>query len=324
MQEDHLIYAYRLGPRQQAQALEYPETSVLPESEGSFTWLHMCAMHDETRKFLENHTKLDPIIIDAMLAEQTRPRTLVKEDGILIVLRAMNLNEDQDPDDMISIRIWIDGEKVITTRRRDIRAIDDIVGFIRAGKGPTIPCEFLTMITDRLFERMEPFLIELEDRVSDAEELVAAGHSMDMTNDASLVRKRTTIFTRHIAPQRVVLETLLKARSGWLSEESKEHLVESLDRVTRYVEELHELRDRSQILNEEINSAHGRRLNDITYIFSVAATIFLPLSFLTGLMGINIGGMPGVDSDKAFWLFAGLCAGIIGMQVALFKKLRWF
>ena len=49
----------------------------------------MCAMHDKTRNFLENHTDIDPIIIDAMLTEQSRPRALVKKEGMLIILRAM-------------------------------------------------------------------------------------------------------------------------------------------------------------------------------------------------------------------------------------------
>ena len=256
----------------------------------------MCSLHDETRKFLENETEIDPIIIDAMLADETRPRALLKDDGMLIILRAMNLNDGQDPEDMISIRMWIGERTVITTRRRDIKAIEDIVGLIQIGNGPTNPCGFLTMITDRMFVRMEPFLVDLEDRISKAEELLISGNDNEISNDVSLVRKRTTIFTRYITPQRTTLEILLKAKYQGLRETHREHLVESLDRVTRYVEELLELRERSQILNDEIESAHGRRLNDITYIFSVAATVFLPLSFLTGLMGINIGGMPGVDT----------------------------
>jgi zinc transporter len=135
---------------------------------------------------------------------------------------------------------------------------------------------------------------------------------------------RTAIFNRYVIPQKKVLETLLSCNQPWLTEEHKEHLAESLDRVTRYVEELNELRERSQILNDELNNAHGRRLNDITYIFSVAATVFLPLSFLTGLLGVNVGGIPGIESTNGFWVFTGLCIAIIIAQVALFKKLKWF
>jgi zinc transporter len=132
------------------------------------------------------------------------------------------------------------------------------------------------------------------------------------------------IFKRYITPQKTVLETLLKSGPGWLSDRHRESLTESLDRVTRYVEELQELGDRSQIINDELNNLHARRQNEITYIFSVAATIFLPLGFLTGLMGINLGGMPWVDDNAAFWIFSGVCGLIAFVLVSLFRKIGWF
>lgn len=61
--------------------------------------------------------------------------------------------------------------------------------------------------------------------------------------------------------------------------------------------------DRAQIINEEIDKLNSAKLNSMTYMFSVAATIFLPLTFLTGLLGINIGGMPGVDRGSILGVY---------------------
>jgi zinc transporter len=79
-----------------------------------------------------------------------------------------------------------------------------------------------------------------------------------------------------------------------------------------------------QILNEEVRNAHAERLNSLAYVFSVVATIFLPLSFLTGLLGINVGGIPGVAHPYAFWTFAALCIVLAGVQMFVFKRLKWF
>ena len=318
------LYAFNIDGQGRAQELEATETVSLAVADDTYHWLHMRALHEGTRNFLEKDADLESIIVDAMLAEETRPRSLVKSDGMLIILRAMNYSPAADPEDMISIRLWIDNKKVISTRRRDIRAIGDIIRFIENDQAPLGPSGFLITITDRLFERMEPFFVDLEERISRAEELLASGREDEIADDAALVRKRTAIFSRYVTPQKAMLETLLKANFDWFQEEHREHLVESLDRVTRYVEELQELRERSQILNDELNNAHGRRLNDITYIFSVAATVFLPLSFLTGLMGVNIGGMPGIDSVQAFWIFCAACVLIVAVQVFIFKKWKWF
>lgn len=60
------------------------------------------------------------------------------------------------------------------------------------------------------------------------------------------------------------------------------------------------------------------------YILSVIAAIFLPLGFLTGLLGINVGGIPGADNPYAFWIFIAMLTTLTTGQIALFKALKWF
>ncbi len=60
------------------------------------------------------------------------------------------------------------------------------------------------------------------------------------------------------------------------------------------------------------------------YVLSVIAAIFLPLGFLTGLLGINVGGIPGADNPEAFWLFGAGLFCLVLIEVFIFKKLKWF
>ena len=99
---------------------------------------------------------------------------------------------------------------------------------------------------------------------------------------------------------------------------------ESLDRVTRYVEDLDSIRERAQIVKDELSNALSDRLNKNLYILSVISAIFLPLGFFTGLMGINIGGMPGVNNADAFWIFSGILVVMVAIQISIFKLLKWF
>ena len=87
------------------------------------------------------------------------------------------------------------------------------------------------------------------------------------------------------------MELLHKHPLSCLCAEDQQHFGEELDRVTRYVEELDELTARTQILAEEVRNIHAERLNGLAYLFSIVSTIFLPLGFLTGLLGVNIAGM---------------------------------
>ncbi len=304
------------------------ELSELPTSDASpdaaFVWTHLHVRRKGAREWLVEEAQLDPTVVDAMMADDTRPRALIKADGVMLIFRAMNLHEGEAPEEMISLRMWVDERRVITTRLRDIKAIEEIQASIASGQSPTSPAELLKAITSRMFARMEPFLEDLEDSIAAVEEQIASGADLDLCDGMLPMRRRVAIFRRYITPQKTVLERLHGHPIPCLCSEDQQHFGEELDRVTRYVEEVDELSARTQILTEEVRNIHAEKLNKLAYIFSVVATIFLPLGFLTGLLGVNVGGIPAVDNPYAFWIFTAICVGLVVVQVAFFRKLKWF
>ena len=293
-------------------------------STDNILWLHLCAINPKTRQWLETETDIDQSMVEAMLAEDTRPRALIRDDEMLVNIRGMNLLDPDNQESMISIRMWFKDNVVITTRRRDILAIEDVKCFIEEGNGPKSIGNFLTMVTERVYARMESHIENLDDCVSMVEEKVAIDPEADVARDIATIRRRNAEFRRHIIPQKLVLEHLIKSNVGWLAEESIESIIESHDKVTRYTEDLNDIRDRVQILNEEIWQLQAKQLNKTAFMFSVAATIFLPLSFFTGLMGINVGGMPGLDNVAGFWIVVVICVLIFIALIIMFRKRHWF
>ena len=299
-----------------------PASDAAPEA--AFVWTHLHVQQEGARAWLEEEAKLDSTVVTALMAEETRPRAVIKDDGVMVILRGMNMHQPERPEEMISLRMWIDEHRVITTRIRDIKAIQEIQESIAKGAAPTSPAELLRSITSRLFARMEPFFEDLEDSIAAAEERMVSGGDPDVRDRMFTIRKRVAIFRRYVTPQRTVLQKLQEHPIPWLRAEHRQHLGEELDRVTRYVEELEELATRTQILNEEVRNAHAERLNNLTYVFSIVATIFLPLGFLTGLFGVNVGGIPAGEHPYAFWILTALCVALAGGLIVVFKKLKWF
>ena len=84
------------------------------------------------------------------------------------------------------------------------------------------------------------------------------------------------------------------------------------------------MRERAQIVKDELSNALSDEMNRNLYQLSLITAIFLPLGFLTGLLGINVGGIPGAETPTAFWIFCGLLSLLVGMQLAMFRRLRWF
>jgi zinc transporter len=299
-----------------------PASDAAPDS--AYVWTHLHVHQAGGRDWLTKEARLEARVVSALMAVETRPRILITEAGFMIILRAMNLHEGEDPEEMISLRMWIDDRRVITTRLRDIKAVEEIQASMTAGESPVSPDEFLRRITSRMFARMEPFLEDLEDNVAALEGQVTSEPDSDLCSNTSMIRKRVAIFRRYITPQKAVLQKLHEHPISCVCSEQQRNFGEELDRVTRYGEELDELSARMQILNEELRNRHAERLNDLAYLFSIVATIFLPLGFLTGLLGVNIGGIPAQQNPYAFWSFSGLCVLLIGVQLLMFRRLKWF
>lgn len=288
-------------------------------------WVHFDGNKAETAPWLENELSyLDPFIVKALLDEETRPRMTAIKDGILLILRGVNLNENAAPEDMVSIRLWIDNHRIISVTRRNVKALNDIAQMIENKTGPKDAGDFLTLICARLFERMEPILRELDDTTDEIEELILEDADISLRQSIIETRKKAIMFRRYMMPQRDAIDQLRMSQITWLNETHKRHLQESYNHVTRYVEDLDSVRERAQIVKDELANMLADRLNKNMYILSVIAAIFLPLGFLTGLLGINVGGIPGTEDPNAFTITCSLMLILIVAQVIIFKKLKWF
>ena len=291
-------------------------------SDASITWLHLDAVHPRTREWLHRNVDyLDQLTLDALLADETRPRVSENKDGLLIILRGVNLNEDAEPEDMISIRLWIDQHRIISIRKRKLKAVQDIRTRLDEGNGPKTSADFLVMLTSRLFQRMEPVLIELDQRTDSIEEKILEAADADCRHEIIDIRKKAIMLRRYIAPQKDVLSSVRVSEMPWIDNIHRRQLHENQDRLVRYVEDLDAIRERAQIVKDELANALTDKMNKNTYVLSIVAAIFLPLGFLTGLLGINVGGMPGVDNSAAFWVVSAMCVGFV---IVLSVVLRWF
>ena len=98
------------------------------------------------------------------------------------------------------------------------------------------------------------------------------------------------------------MNRLCNEQIAWLDDLNRIRLREANDRLIRHIEDIDEVRERAAMAQEELLSQMSEQMNQRTYVFTIIATLFLPLGFFTGLMGINVGGMPGVEDDWGFWI----------------------
>lgn len=319
--EKALICAYAFDDSGAAAPLD--ARGVESRSPGAgWLWIHLDRTQDETETWLCDSANLPPLVIEALLEEETRPRCVAMADGLLVILRGVNLNPGAEPDDMVSVRLWIDQARVISLRRRKLMAIQDMRESIAQGDSPRSPADLLVEITGLMIDRMNPVIENLNEEVDDIEERVLEAPSQDLRSRLSHMRRQAISLRRYLAPQRETLARLHTERTSLLSDAHRNRLREITDRLTRYIEELDSARDRAAVTQEELGGRISDQMNKNMYVLSIVAGVFLPLGLLTGLLGINVGGMPGTQSD---WGFAIVCIILVLMLVAvlwLFRKMR--
>jgi zinc transporter len=303
---------------------EYPWGQVAEWEPGEgCLWLHFDFEEAETQAWLENESGLNDIAFNALVSPETRPRAVNRGDNLLLTLRGINLNPGSEPDDMVSLRIWTNGSRVISTRRRSLLSTQDVLEDLEAGNGPCNATELLVAWTDRIIWRMSETVENFDDQVAALEERVLSGEIAGIRLELARLRKQTISIRRYLAPQREAMNRLVNENLSWLDDMNRLRLREINDRLIRHIEDIDEVRERAAMAQEELLSRVSEQMNERTYLFTVVATIFLPLGFFTGLMGINVGGMPGVEDNHAFWIVVFMCLGLVATLAVLLRWKRW-
>ena len=107
---------------------ELPREGEWPEAPSSgYRWVHVDRTHADSESWFESTgSGITELTREALIAEETRPRAAILEEGVLVVLRGMNLNPGADPEDMVAIRVLIQPHRVVSIRGRRVLAAQDL------------------------------------------------------------------------------------------------------------------------------------------------------------------------------------------------------
>ena len=316
------VQAYLLDKKGGALELSYEELNSV-NRDGKILWVHFDYSSPEAIEWITNKSGIDSIAIDALLTEETRPRTTLLNDSLLIALRGVNLNPNSKPEDMVSIRLYISTDLIISTRKRDILSVAELVDILKKGIGPKSSSEFLIELTYRITARMEDVINQIEDRTDFLEENLIDSVDLKFRNEILSIRRETIILRRYLFPQKEALNKLYNDKVTWINEYERIELRETNDQLMRHIEELDTIRDKVSLIQEELSNTLSDQMNRKMYVLSIISAIFLPLTFLTGLLGINIGGIPGANNESAFYIFSIILLMVTTVQFLIFKKKKW-
>lgn len=323
IENDGLLGAWLVSAEGSAETLNWRNLDETVE-DGAWRWLHFHRDGPGTQSWLLDGAVPPNQIAWALMADDTRPRYTEIDGTGLLFLRGVNLNEGAEPEDMVSLRMSIDTRTVITVGLRRLRSIDDLIADFMAGDAPRTPGLFVERVIRTLRQRAEPVVDELEEVIArhELDALRQTGApTAEMRNAFTDARQDAVILRRYMVPQAEALRTILRHDPPWLhAAEALEDEAASHDRI---VEDLDSVRERAAVLRDEMGARLAERMNETMLALSIVSVVFLPITFVTGLFGMNVAGLPLTEVPWGFWAVCGFmltCTGLTAFM--LWRMLR--
>ena len=298
-------------------------TTSIPDSHdltgpARYRWWHFDLADPTLPDWCKTH--LPAIPAGALLQPETRPRCDTYENGLILNLRGINMNAGQAAEEMVSIRMWVTDSVIITVRMRRVFAIEEIRQTALADMAPASPAAFVTALVTRLTARVQAEVTSIA-KLTEFFEADLEDETTPIPKELTQSRRRVIRLRRYLDPQRAALNAL--SMTALIPKPDHPALRELANRTTMAVEELDALRDRLSAVQDDHDLDVARKQARNSFLLSVGAGIFLPISFLTGVFGVNLGGMPGTDSVWAFTILCGAMTVLALLLLLIFRRMKW-
>jgi magnesium transporter len=302
------------------ECFSFKETSTV-------TWINVDGIHDiENIEKIGKHFGIHPLVQEDIVHTEQRPKMEEFEDYIYIVLKMMSYNEENKQTVAEQVSLILGKSYVISFQERQGDIFDSVRERIRNDKGRIrkmgadyLAYSLLDTIVDYYFVVLE----KLGDRVEELEdELVSHPRPEDLQEVHRL--KREMIFLRKsVWPLREVINGLERLESSLIEESTKIYLRDVYDHSIQIMDIVETNRDMLSGMHDTYLSSISNRMNEIMKVLTIIATIFIPLTFIAGVYGMNFQFMPELGWKWGYFAVWAVFVSVVFLMVVFFRKRKW-
>jgi zinc transporter len=301
-----------------ADSLQNPDLSI---------WLHLNLANAQVERWLEK-TDLVPQGFVEMIQEGVNLSRLEKveksDDCLLMVMNDFQQEFGEGVGDSSLGTLWaiFTPKLMISLRTNPLRTTDQLRYDLKNGiLTPTSAIELFHEMLDLRAEHLRTQLIRLSENMDELEEMLLKGREFPEHEDLGRMRIQCSRLRRHFAPELIALHRLLKRLPYWFSEEDKGRLNDDHDLLSYLTQEISSIYDRAKVLQDE-QAAHVAEFNAKNLqVLSVMTVIFLPMTLITGIMGMNMEDLPGLKGSFSEVIVLMSIAGFAVYATLKLKKI---
>lgn len=312
-----LICGFRLGPVERLD-------QATPASENGAGarpfWFHFNLADSRARRWVREESRLDDAIVETLLENDPRIHVELVDGGIAAVLADLHHDFDRDPEGFGKFRLYADAHGVVSIRGPRLQTPDRMRRELQHGLARFDSTgQLFHAFMERLGETFGTVVTKLADDIDSVEDEILAGRFREHGQVLGQVRRNLARLRRHANANRIALAPLRGHLPLWLEPE-RDGLRDALGRLDTVAQDLELVQERTRLLQEEIAARLNEATNRNLAVLSTVTTALLPITLITGIFGMNVGGLPGVNHPSGFrWVMASI---LVTVGVSLVSLLR--
>jgi magnesium transporter len=291
------------------------------------TWINIDGVHDsEVVGKLGGHFGVHPLILEDIMTTQQRPKMEDMGDYIFIVLRMLSLSEKKKEVRSEQVSLILGSNFVISFQETEGDVFDSVRDRIRTGKGRLrklgpdyLAYALIDSIVDNYFLTLE----KLGEKVEFIEEELVSDPGRKTLQEIHILKREMIYLRKSVWPLREVISGLERVESDLIKESTGIFLRDVYDHTIQVIDTVETYRDMLSGMLDMYLSSVSNRMNEVMKVLTIIATIFIPLTFIAGVYGMNFRYMPELGWRWAYFVVLAFMAGIGIFMLILFKRKRW-
>jgi magnesium transporter len=316
----------------EAELKEVAEAFVFKQKP-TVTWINIDGLHQaDVLEKIGSCYGIHPLVLEDILTDQ-RPKIEDYDDYIFIVLKMLYYDENGDNElgdsklDMDQVSIILGPNFIISFKEKEVDVFNPLRERLRTAKGKVrkqgadyLAYSMIDSIVDHYFVIME----KLGERFEDLEDAVVANPEPGILPTIYNLKRDMLFLRKSVWPLREAISKMQRTDSPLVSESTKFYLRDVYDHTIQVIENIETFRDMSASLLETYLSSLSNKLNEVIKVLTVISTIFIPLTFLAGLYGMNFRFMPELESPWGYPAVLILMFLVVAVMLGYFRKKEWF
>ncbi|MBZ9655112.1 CorA family divalent cation transporter [Phyllobacterium lublinensis] len=291
-------------------------------SEAAWIWKSYALADARARRAIQSDADLPELVREAFLSTGDQYQISYADGWLFGELPDLQHEHYGDPRELGYLRFAFNGKVFISGRRHPLQSVDDVRQSIGRGRiKPAAPIALFNAIFRRFLELLKAEIAKLAETLDSIEDHIVGENWQGERERLVPVRRQIVVFHRYLTAATSLFRHIDHADRRALPED----LDDLIEGLSRRAETLHaegdQLQQRARLLQDELMAKLTDQSNRFLYVLSVMTAVLLPSTVISGLFGMNTGGLPLASSDQGFWIVALVALAISAMVFLIVRKI---